>query len=98
VAKAKAEKPQAPQPQAPAGGKVTESWQDVESGMISAYRYDPAERILEVKFTSGQLYTYVDVPPDVVQGLRDAESKGSYMHSAIIDVFPYHVGRKSTRR
>ena len=33
-----------------------------------------------------------DVPPEVFQGLLEAESKGQYMRAYIIDVYPYRRG------
>jgi hypothetical protein len=64
-------------------------WEDADSSMISAFRYDPETETLEVLFNRTGRYTYHDVPADVVQGLRDASSKGSYMRSMIIDMYRY---------
>ena len=64
-------------------------WEDVDSSMISAFKYDEAEKTLDVMFTRTGLYRYFDVPPDVVEGLRKASSKGSYMRYAIIDFYNY---------
>ena len=61
--------------------------------MISAFRYDEDARTLEVMFPSTGLYRYFDVPAEVVDGLRRASSKGSYMRSMIIDVYPTQKGR-----
>jgi hypothetical protein len=61
----------------------------VESSMIHAVGYDAATRTLEVIFNSGGIYFYDDVPPEVYEGLMAAESKGSFMRSAILDVYPY---------
>ncbi len=65
---------------------------EVESSMINAVRYDEENRLLEVHFNTGKVYCYEDVPPDVFQGLLDAESKGRYMRAYIIDVYPYRRG------
>ncbi len=73
-------------------------WIDADSSMISAFRYDPAEQVLEVAFHNSGVYRYFDVPPDVFEGLRDTESKGSYMRSYIIDMYPYEKGRGRSRR
>jgi hypothetical protein len=70
------------------------SWEDVDSSMISAFRYDESTHTLEVKFRNTGVYRYFDVPAEVVAGLRQAESKGDYIHSLIIDVYPYRKGRK----
>lgn len=69
-------------------------WEDVESSMISAFKYDPAKKELEVMFPRTGVYRYFDVPEDVVKDLRKADSKGSFMRYAIIDMFGYEkVGR-----
>jgi len=70
------------------------AWEDVDSSMISAFKYDPAKKELEVMFTRTGMYRYFDVPEDVVKDLRKADSKGSFMRYAIIDMFNYEkVGR-----
>lgn len=62
--------------------------QVVDSSMVHAVGYDPEERVLEVVFTSGKVYIYEGVPLDIYKGLMAAQSKGSYMQSMIIDVYP----------
>jgi len=47
---------------------------------------------LQVVFTSGRVYCYQGVPPEVFRGLLEAESKGQYMRAHIIDVYPYRRG------
>jgi len=64
-------------------------WEDVESSMISAFKYDEATGTLEVAFKRSGVYRYHDVPAHVVEGLREAPSKGSYMRSMIIDMYPW---------
>ncbi|GAB4454705.1 MAG: hypothetical protein Kow00120_24440 [Anaerolineae bacterium] len=73
-------------------------WIDADSSMISAFRYDAAEEVLEVIFNSGGVYQYYGVTPDVYEGLCDAESKGSFMREFIIDMYRYTKGRRRTRR
>lgn len=62
----------------------------VESSMIKAVGYDPETRLLEVVFNNDQTYRYEGVPPEVYEELMAAESKGRYMRSEIIDVYPDH--------
>ena len=69
-------------------------WEDVDSSMISAFKYDPASQELDVMFPSKGIYRYFDVPADVVAELREADSKGSYMRYAIIDMFRYDKLRR----
>jgi hypothetical protein len=64
----------------------------VESSMVDSVGYDEERHLLQVMFTSGQVYCYENVPPEVFQGLLEAESKGRYMRDYIIDVYPYRRG------
>ena len=64
-------------------------WYGVESSMIRAVGYDADKRILDVAFHRTGVYRYFDVPPKVVDGLLNAESKGSYMRAHIIDEYPW---------
>jgi hypothetical protein len=70
----------------------------VDSSMIYAVGYDSKKRILEVVFNSGRTYCYEGVPPKIYKGLMAAESKGRYMLSEIIDVYPYAQLSRSRRR
>jgi hypothetical protein len=60
----------------------------VDSSMIAAVGYDPEARSLVVLFNSGKTYEYHEVPPEEYQGLMEADSKGQYMNSRIIRVYP----------
>ena len=60
----------------------------IESSMIQAVGYDPKTRILEVVFNSGRTYCYENVPPKVYKELMAADSKGQYMRSEIMSVYP----------
>ena len=68
-------------------------WEDVDSSMISAFKYDESTQILEVIFHRTGLYRYFDVPVEDVKGLREASSKGSYMRSMIIDCYAFEKGK-----
>lgn len=72
--------------------KKKPTWEDVDSSMIAAFKYDESTQTLSVMFHNG-MYHYSDVPADVVDGLREASSKGRYMRSSIIDCYYYHKGR-----
>ena len=70
------------------------TWEDVDSSMICAFKYDPVKQELDVLFNRTGRFRYFDVPPKVVQKLRKAESKGSFMRYAIINEFDYEkLGR-----
>ena len=60
----------------------------VESSMIYAVGYDRKTRVLEVVFNSGRTYCYEGVPPKVCKELMEADSKGQYMRSEIIGMYP----------
>lgn len=70
------------------------AWEDVDSSMISAFKYDETTGTLDVVFHRTGIYRYFDVPVDVVEGLRESSSKGSYMRSMIIDMYGYQKGRR----
>lgn len=57
--------------------------------MITSVAYDAKKEILEVKFKQGQVYQYFEVPSKVFEELLEAESKGRYMRSHVIDCYPY---------
>jgi KTSC domain-containing protein len=59
------------------------------SSVIRSYRYDPADRHLDVVFVSGRLYRYHDVPEDIYQGMRRAFSRGEYFNANIRERFRY---------
>ncbi len=70
--------------------------QQVESSMLRAVGYDAEKRILEVEFTSGGVYEYSDVPPEVYADLLRAESYGQYFHEHVRGVYPYRRLRKAS--
>ena len=55
----------------------------IRSSAIAAIEYDTDTLTLTVEFTNGRSYTHVAVPPEVVDGLRDASSPGAYYNAAI---------------
>ena len=72
---------------APDANQLRPVWEDVESSMISAFKYDESKGTLDVMFHRSGVYRYSDVPYHVVQELRAASSKGSYMRTMIIGVY-----------
>lgn len=48
----------------------------VESEALCSVGYDPAQRVLEVEFRSGEVYRYFNVPADEYLALLDADSFG----------------------
>jgi hypothetical protein len=61
----------------------------VSSSNIASVGYDIATCTLQIKFHSGGLYEYYDVPYAVYQGLMNASSHGKYFHQYIKNVYPY---------
>jgi hypothetical protein len=59
------------------------------SSVIRRFHYDEPHRRLRVTFTSGDVYDYDAVPPEVVEGLRSAPSKGRFFGPNIRDQFEY---------
>jgi hypothetical protein len=57
------------------------------SSVIRSYRYDPADRHLDLVFVSGRHYRYHDVPEEIYQEMRNAFSTGEYFNANIRDQF-----------
>ncbi len=72
--------------------------QTVESSMISAVGYDKESQTLHVMFNSGKLYSYFEVPPEIYEELMEADSKGRYMRSCVIDCYACVQIRQRSRR
>lgn len=61
----------------------------VSSTNISSIGYNPQSAILEVEFTSGDVYQYFDVPEHLYQGLMNASSKGQFLNDYIKHSYRY---------
>jgi hypothetical protein len=59
------------------------NWTPVSSSNIAAFRYESSDRVLQVKFTSGRIYGYKDVPENVVEEFASADSKGKFLNANI---------------
>lgn len=59
------------------------------STVIRRFSYDETQRRLRVTFTSGDIYDYLAVPPEVDSGLRAAFSKGRYFAARIRDCYAF---------
>ena len=59
----------------------------VDSSMVYAVGYDPKEKLLEIVFTSGEIWRYEKVPADVYEEPRKSNSIGRYMRSNILDCY-----------
>ncbi len=59
------------------------------SSVIRWFRYEEPRRVLRVGFTSGEVYDYEPVPPEVVEGLKTAPSQGRFFGSEIRDQYGF---------
>lgn len=59
------------------------------SSVIRRFAYDEPHRRLRVVFTSGDVYDYEAVPPEVVADFRNAFSKGRFFGPNIRDRYAY---------
>lgn len=62
------------------------------SSTIAAAGYDAESRTLRVRFASGGIYLYEDVPGEIFSGLLDARSPGSFFAKRVRTAYS---GRKS---
>jgi KTSC domain len=51
--------------------------------------YVPAKRELRVTFVSGRRYVYADVPADVFDAFKTAESRGAFFNLEIRDRYEF---------
>lgn len=59
------------------------------SSVIQSFVYDKEEQRLVVRFVSGKVYTYNDVPAAIADGFKAAASKGTYFNDVIRDRFSF---------
>jgi hypothetical protein len=64
-------------------------WQLLDSKMLAAVAYEPEPRTLHLRFRSGEIYSYFEVPEDLYQEFLQAESRGRYFLSHIRGRFRY---------
>ncbi len=67
----------------------------VNSSMLASIGYDKATQTLELEFTSGEVWQYMDVPNEEFEALMNAPSHGGYARQNIIE--SYHETRVSGR-
>lgn len=61
----------------------------VTSSNIRSIGYDPQSDILEVEFTSGDVYQYFNVPEHLYRGLMNASSHGQFLNDYIRNSYRY---------
>lgn len=67
----------------------------VDSSMLVAVGYDEETKEMRVIYKTGDTYRYLNVPKSVYTELLNAESKGAYMKTHVIDVFPHRRVRRT---
>ena len=65
------------------------TWQLLESKLLTSSAYDPENRILYLRFQSGDVYRYFDFPHEQYRQFLDAESRGRYFLANIRNQFRY---------
>lgn len=55
----------------------------VSSSNLRAVGYDPDREELTIQFHDSGVYTYINVPKHIYDGLMSASSKGSYHHQYV---------------
>ena len=63
-------------------------WLPLDSSVFTSAAYLPAKRMLYLRFRSGELYRYLDFPPQQYRDFLAADSKGQYFSRNIRDRFP----------
>jgi len=66
-----------------------EHLQPVESSNISEIGFDQDTEELYVRFKSGKVYKYTNVPFSIYTALMEADSIGSFFHKEIRTAFDY---------
>jgi hypothetical protein len=61
----------------------------VSSSAISSIGYDDRSSVLEVEFSSGAVYDYLNVPKQVYSALLRSPSKGSFVSRRVRDRYPF---------
>lgn len=59
------------------------------STVIRSFSYRPAERELEIVFTTGRRYLYHDVPAEAAEAFRGAFAKGRHFNRRIRDHYHF---------
>jgi hypothetical protein len=62
--------------------------QSVESSCVAKIGYDEAAEEAYVEFYGGGIYAYRDVPPRVYDEFAAADSKGTFVNTAIKPNYP----------
>ncbi|MFC9325164.1 KTSC domain-containing protein [Kitasatospora sp. NPDC057015] len=72
-----------------ARGRTAGGRRPVESSALRSVGYDAANRVLEIEFVSGAVYSYAGVPDRVHEELMEAPSHGRCFGRVIRGRYPY---------
>ena len=61
----------------------------MSSNAVADIGYDRARERLTVRFTTGRVYEYVDVPAEVAASFQSAFSKGTFFNTYIRDRYDF---------
>ena len=56
----------------------------VTSSNIRSIGYEPRSKVLEVEFTSGDIYQYFDIPQHLYEEFMRASSHGGFLNDNIV--------------
>jgi len=59
------------------------------SAVIAGYSYDAGQQTLEVRYHSGKVYHYLNVPEKVFKEMRSTMVKGIWFNRHIKDKYPF---------
>ena len=59
------------------------------SAVVLSMEYDEAKQVLRIIYTSGLVYDYLGVPPEVFQGLKTSGAKGIFLNREIKGKYQY---------
>lgn len=60
-----------------------------QSSNVASFSYDEAAQVLTVEFNNGSRYDYYDVPENVFEDMKSADSKGKYLNAEIKGHYRY---------
>jgi hypothetical protein len=60
-----------------------------QSSNVAGFSYNEATQVLTVEFKNGTRYDYYDVPEQIFEGMKSADSKGKYLNAEIRGNYRY---------
>ena len=64
-------------------------WREVKSSSMRRIGYEYHTHTMDIEFNSGRIYRYNGVPPEIVNNLLNAGSKGEYFAAHVVGKYPY---------